>query len=217
VPPQPTIVIANEFLDTLPIAQLVLADGAWRARVVTLGDDGDLRLALDSAGAAAPAPLPAPPQEGDILETCAAHASLAAALGARAALGPLAALLIDYGHAATGYGDTLQGIAGQRAVSPLEAPGETDLSAHVDFQSFGAACRDAGLGVDGPLPQGEFLGRLGIVERASRLMAANPAKAAALEAGVARLLAPTGMGSRFLALGVRSQTLAPLPGLADSR
>ena len=68
--------------------------------------------------------------------------------------------------------------------------------------------------MDGPVPQAEFLGRLGIVERASRLMSVNPDKAGAVEAGVQRLLAPTGMGARFLALGVRSAELAPLPGLA---
>ena len=65
---------------------------------------------------------------------------------------------------------------------------------------------------DGPIPQAEFLGRLGIVERASRLMGANPTRAAEIEAGVARLIAPNGMGSRFLAIGVRSEDAAPLPG-----
>ena len=39
-------------------------------------------------------------------------------------------------------------------------------------------------------------------------MAANPGKAATIEAGVARLLAPTGMGTRFCALGVRSKDVA---------
>jgi hypothetical protein len=43
-------------------------------------------------------------------------------------------------------------------------------------------------------------------------MNANPAKAGALEAGVARLLAPNGMGTRFKALGLRSAGLRPLPG-----
>ena len=54
------------------------------------------------------------------------------------------------------------------------------------------------------MPQAEFLGRLGIVERASRLMAANPSQALSLEAGVKRLLDPAGMGSRFKAAVLRS-------------
>jgi SAM-dependent MidA family methyltransferase len=60
--------------------------------------------------------------------------------------------------------------------------------------------------------QAEFLGSLGIVERASRLMAANPKRAGEIESGVARLLAPSGMGARFKVLGVRSPQLPPLPG-----
>jgi SAM-dependent MidA family methyltransferase len=62
------------------------------------------------------------------------------------------------------------------------------------------------------MTQAEFLGRLGIAERATRLMAANPGKAAQIEAGVQRLMAPTGMGQLFKVLAVRSRTLpAPVP------
>jgi SAM-dependent MidA family methyltransferase len=210
-----TIVIANEFLDALPITQLAFAGGGWHLRRVALSDD---RFAFIEGPAADPAPLAArgarAPQAGDILEVCAHHARLAETLLApRAAQGPLAALFIDYGHAATAFGETLQGVAGQAHVSPFHAPGETDLSAQVDFEHFAAACRGAGLATDGPSPQAEFLGRLGAIERASRLMAANPARAAEIEAGALRLLQPSGMGSRFLALGVRSPDVMALPGL----
>lgn len=44
-------------------------------------------------------------------------------------------------------------------------------------------------------------------------MAANPAKAAQIETGIARLMAPGGMGTRFQVIGVRSSGLAPLPAL----
>ena len=67
--------------------------------------------------------------------------------------------------------------------------------------------------VDGPLTQGAFLASLGISERAARLIASNPALANEIEAGVARLLSPTGMGTRFKVIGVRSRSLPPLPGL----
>ncbi len=216
LPAAPTIVIANEFLDTLPVAQLVYTRGAWHDRTVGLDGAGELAFSIgETVAEARPVPAALAPQEGDILEIAAGHNTLAGdILRARAGLGPLAALFIDYGHAATGFGETLQGVARQAHVSPLAAPGETDLSAQVDFQHFAEACRRAGLAVDGPVPQGEFLGRLGIVERTSRLMAANPAKALAIEGQVQRLMAPTGMGSRFLAIGVRSAELAPLPGLA---
>ena len=125
-----------------------------------------------------------------------------------------AGLLIDYGHDRSSFGDTLQAVAAHRYIDPLAAPGEADLSLQVDFAALAAALHDAGLASDGPAAQGEFLGRLGIVERASRLMAANPTKAAEIEASVARLIAPQGMGTRFRALGLRSPALPPLPGLA---
>ena len=116
----------------------------------------------------------------------------------------LAALFIDYGYAIHGTGDTLQAIRGHAFEHPLTSPGEADLTAHVNFSQAVEAATAAGFAVDGPITQAEFLGRLGIVERASRLMAANPAKAAEIEAGVARLMAPGGMGTRFKAIGIRS-------------
>jgi SAM-dependent MidA family methyltransferase len=63
--------------------------------------------------------------------------------------------------------------------------------------------------------QADFLGALGLVERASRLMAANPGKALAIETAAQRLLTPAGMGTRFKVIGARSRQLPPLPGLAS--
>jgi NADH dehydrogenase [ubiquinone] 1 alpha subcomplex assembly factor 7 len=50
------------------------------------------------------------------------------------------------------------------------------------------------------------------MERASRLMSANPHLANEIEMGVSRLMAVPGMGDRFKAIGVRSPALPPLPG-----
>ena len=101
-------------------------------------------------------------------------------------------------------GPLLLGIAG--------SAGAADLTVQVDFHAFSTAAGAAGFAVDGPISQGEFLGRLGIVERASRLMSANPSKASEIELGAARLVAPQGMGSRFKAIGLRSPSLPKLPG-----
>lgn len=214
----PAIVIANEFLDALPIEQYEFRDGRWFDRKVGLDSEGAFHIdAVPAEVVSAPRALPqnSVPRHEEIFEFSPDQHRVARDwLAARAALAPVAALFVDYGHASTGFGDTLQGVAHQRHVSPFHAPGETDLSAQVDFQRFAAECGGAGLSVDGPIPQADFLGRLGAVERVSRLMASNPAKAGVIEAGVQRLLAPTGMGSRFLALGVRSPDLAPLPALA---
>jgi NADH dehydrogenase [ubiquinone] 1 alpha subcomplex assembly factor 7 len=210
----PVIVIANEFLDTLPVSQWVFCGGSWRSRCISLDAAGALVFVDGPAdtNVAVPAGV-RPPQDGDILESRAAalagFASKLAVIGA-----PLAALFIDYGHAQPGLGDTLQAVSEHRYADPLQSPGEADLTSQVDFAEFAAAMNAPGLACDGPVPQGEFLGRLGIIERASRLMAANPAKAAQIETGIARLMAPSGMGSRFQVIGVRSSELPLLPALA---
>jgi NADH dehydrogenase [ubiquinone] 1 alpha subcomplex assembly factor 7 len=212
VPPGPAIVVANELLDALPIRQLIHATGGWRERVVALGSDGQLQL---EAGPDAPltrdearwlAALPA--SDGAIAELRPGEEALLTALAARS--GPLAALLIDYGPAAPALGDTLQAVRNHAYADPLAEPGAADLTAHVQFAAVMAKARAAGLAADGPLTQAELLGRLGIVERTARLMAANPARAASIETGTQRLMSPGGMGQLFKAIAIRSPGL-PVP------
>jgi SAM-dependent MidA family methyltransferase len=121
------------------------------------------------------------------------------------------ALIIDYGPAEPAYGDTLQAVRHHAYVDPLRHPGHADLTAHVQFASLARKAREAGLAADSPISQAEFLGRLGAAERAARLMAANPERAGSIEAGVQRLMSPTGMGGLFKVMGVRSRSLPPPP------
>jgi len=211
----PAIVVANEFLDTLAITQWVMRDAKWFERCVGIDDGGRLAF-VERAPAAdfvAPPAIGQRAHDGDVFESRSpAFAALAAKL---AAVTPLvAALFVDYGHLAPTLGDTLQAVRAHRYDDPLSAPGEADLTAQVDFAAFTAEVCGRGLVCDGPMTQAEFLGALGIAERASHLMAANPGKAIAIETAIARLMAPGGMGTRFQAVGVRSARLAPLPGFA---
>lgn len=211
----PVIVVANEFLDTLPVAQWVWRDGRWRTRRIGLGENGALTFVDDEPHVCARLTAHVDtPSEGDIYESREkAFEELADRL---ALLGePLAGLLIDYGHTQPGFGDTLQAVSGHQYTDPLVNPGSADLTAQVDFAAFGKAVRRTGLSTDGPLTQAEFLGRLGAIERASRLMAANPGQAGQIEAGIARLMATAGMGGRFQVIGIRSVDLAPLPALSE--
>lgn len=215
IPRGPTIVLGNEFLDAFAIAQYIFRDGHWRDRCVGLDADDALAF-VDGPINEVFKPLLARsyvPQDGEIHERNGDAVTFAMSLAQAAEAAPMAALLFDYGHVDRQAGDTLQSVLKQVAVSPLFAPGESDLTAQVDFATFGMCCEHGGAcTVDGPVTQAEFLGSLGIVERASRLMAANPAKAGEIEAGVARLIAPNAMGSRFKAIGIRSAGLPPLPG-----
>src|SRR5262249_45947682 len=120
-----------------------------------------------------------------------------------------------YGHAETGIGDTLQAVAAHRFVDPLVAPGEADLTAHIDFQAVREVAARRGARVHGPLSQGEFLRRLGIEERARKLKAqATAAQAEEIDAALARLTAsgPTGMGELFKVMAFSHPWFGVLPG-----
>ena len=207
VPEGPAIVIANEFLDALPIRQLVFADGAWHERVVDVDASGALQFAVGPRAAGGTEELATSPRPGAIVELRAGEDELLAQLAGRGS--PLVALFIDYGPALPATGDTLQAVRRHAWVDPLSRPGRTDLTAHVQFARLAGKARAAGLVADGPVTQAQFLGRLGVAERAARLMAANPTQAGDIEAGVQRLISPTGMGELFKVMAVRSQSLLP--------
>lgn len=213
-----TAVLANEYLDTRGILQYVLKNGAVYERTVEL--DGEGRLVFGHKSAPEHFDMPRLLQEfgdvkdGTIFEAQPNHEPTAT-LKRLAIHGQLAALFIDYGDAGpqdVSAGDTLQAVRQHRYEHPLTSPGEADLSTQVNFTPFARNALDLGLTVDGPTTQAEFLGRLGIVERASKLMAANPALAGDIETGVARLMAGNGMGTRFKVIGIRSPDVPPLPG-----
>lgn len=212
VPLGPAILLANEILDVLPVAQFVRGDIGWRERGVGLDASGLLCFAeLENRPRLMLPEMSARASPGTIIERRKIMAETFA-LNRLASAGPIAALFIDYGHESTEAGDTLQAVRNHRHEHPLTSPGEADLTAHVDFASLAREAGTWNLAIDGPVTQAQFLGTLGIAERASRLMAANPAKAAEIEAGVARLMSPNGMGGRFKAIGIRSAHLSPLPG-----
>ena len=200
IPPGPLLLIANEFVDALPIRQFIRTAEGWRDRAVAHGADG-FALALGDPvpdGAIPDAFADAP--QGAIYEDRPAARALAATLGRRLAREGGAALFVDYGHPTPGLGDTLQAVQGGQRVDPFGAPGEADITAHVDFAALAEAAVPAR--VHGPIAQGLFLPRLGLAERTDALARANPAQAAALHAAAARLTAPAQMGALFHALGV---------------
>jgi NADH dehydrogenase [ubiquinone] 1 alpha subcomplex assembly factor 7 len=207
VPDGPAIVIANEFLDALPIRQFLFVDGVWHERVVDVDARGALQFAVGPKVTGEIEALETSPPPGAIVELRAGEDELLAQLARRRS--PLVALFIDYGPARPATGDTLQAVRRHAWVDPLSRPGHTDLTAHVQFARLARKARAAGLAADCPMTQAEFLGRLGVAERAARLMAANPKQASDIEAGVQRLISPTGMGELFKVMAIRSPSLPP--------
>jgi len=203
----PLFLVANEFLDALPVRQYAFKDRAWRERRVGLNADGDgfVFVLADISQTDAPAPLAtlgAPP-EGAILEHGAEQAALAAAIAGRIAQHGGAALIVDYGHGSDRLGDSLQALRGGAPADPLDAPGAADITAHVNFQSLIAAALASGAAAWGPVDQGAFLLALGAEARADALKRqATPEAAAEIDRSLRRLLHPLAMGSLFKALAI---------------
>jgi NADH dehydrogenase [ubiquinone] 1 alpha subcomplex assembly factor 7 len=211
VTPGPLLLVANEFFDALPIRQFVRTGGAWRERVVGLDSHGRLAFGIG------PAVLEKGPDaiEGSVLETVAAGNALMMEIAARIVAHGGAALVIDYGYATPSFGDSLQAMRGHAFADPLAAPGEADLTAHVDFTALAAAARVAA--VHGPIAQRDFLLPLGLLQRASRLGAnADMATRDSLAAAVDRLAGTDQMGTLFKVLAITRPGVHPPPFPAGS-
>jgi SAM-dependent MidA family methyltransferase len=205
-PRLPALIIANEFLDCMPIRQFVRSKTGWREKQVGVDADGALRFGLGP-----PLPPPADDAEiGSIREVAPGLPALIDQLAQRLHAAPCRALIIDYGG--DGAGDTLQAVRRHAKIDPLAAPGEGDLTAHVDFVTLARLARDAGLDVAGPRPQGEFLCALGLEARAAALARAHPERAERIGRELQRLSHPDAMGVLFKALCLSSPSLPPPAG-----
>ena len=204
----PLIVVANEFFDALPIRQLVRGPDAWRERLVACQDT----LFLPIVGKPVPdAVIPAPLRDapiGAVLEVSPAAVGVVRALAERIARLGGALLVIDYGHEGPLAGETLQAVRGHAYANPFDAPGEHDLTAHVDFTTLAAAGQSAGAVAWGPIEQAELLVKLGIDARAAALARTAPERAEAVAVDRNRLVRD--MGGLFKALALTSPTW-PVP------
>ena len=204
----PLLLVANELLDCLPARQFVRTAVGWAEQVVGLDDSGALCFGLVPAAA----PLP-DAREGEVAEVSGPQAALGAALGERLARDGGAALLIDYGRAAPGFGDTLQALKRHEKVDPLACPGEADLTVWADFPAVMAAAEAAGAEA-AILTQAAFLARMGVGERAEALVRARPDKAAVIGRQLHRLVGGDQMGELFKACCLHSPDWIP-PGFEE--
>ncbi len=217
VPDGPIIVVANEFVDALPVHHAVKQLNGWYERVVEIDPNGNLAFGIAADRmpqfeqtlplAVRDAPI------GSLYEW--RTDSILLEVSRRLVRQGGAALVIDYGHVESAVGETLQAVGGHAFANTLAAPGSIDLTAHVDFQALAFAVESMGATVSGPIEQAEFLRRLGIEQRAAALKAiAAPDKADEVDVAVARLMGQeaTGMGKMFKAIAFGDPRLGPLPG-----
>lgn len=214
LPDGPLIVVANEFFDALPIRQYVNSERGWRERVVGLDDDGNLAFGI---GAAAPdlALLPTGASEapvGAVAEINRPAEAIVATLAHRLVQYGGAALIFDYGHVKSGFGETLQAVQSHHYADPLSEPGECDLTAHVDFDRLARAAGAEGASVLGPVTQGDFLVAMGLIERAGALgTGRSEEERQNIVAAVERLAGPEEMGTLFKTMAVAYPPMT-LPG-----
>lgn len=193
----PVMLVANEFLDALPVRQLLRTPDGWRERMVGLVDG---RLAPVAGSAPMDAAVPEARRglpEGTLLETCPAAAAVVYEVAGRLVDQGGAALFIDYGHAEPRTGSTLQAVRAHSSVDPFALPGEADLTAHVDFAALATIAQSRGCKWMGTLEQGRFLRELGIEARTEALAFKAPQHASALAAARDRLIGEGQMGALF--------------------
>ena len=200
---RPLLLLANEFLDALPIRQLVRIDAGWRERMVGLEGEGFAFLAgrqpMESGVPEAFADSPV----GTIVETNPGAEAVVEEIAHRLARQGGAALFFDYGYFARQAGTTLQAVRAHRKVDPLAEPGEADLTAHVDFSALSRIGRAASCRVQ-TAAQGAWLGAMGIGLRAERLARSAPERAPEIAAARERLTSPEEMGELFKVMALTS-------------
>lgn len=213
---QPLFLLANEFFDALPIRQFQRDPKGWREVVVGLDEDGALRRGLSQ-----PAPIAAldhrleDTEPGALVETCPHGTAILSGIATRIAARGGAALLVDYGgwHS---QGDTFQAVRDHSPTDPFAAPGQADLTAHVDFEPLAETAHAAGCATSALTPQGVFLERLGITARAQALAARLSGEALTRHvAAHRRLTHPDEMGTLFKVLSVHPHRESPPPGLEN--
>lgn len=213
LPEGPLFLVANEFFDALAVRQFIRQGRGWAERCI--GAAGDTL----QFGLRPPVPMQdlahrlADTKDGDLVELRPAATPIIEAISTQIAQHGGAALIIDYGDWSS-LGDTLQAMRGHRHADPLDAPGEADLTAHVDFAALTAASRCA---VSKMMTQADLLFALGIGPRAEALanVLAERGDEVALRAHLdafQRLTQPAQMGTLFKALALYPEGAPPPPG-----
>ncbi len=200
----PAIIIGNEFLDALPIRQTKRMEEGIQERVVQLSESGafeygwkpmtgfmpeDKHMTLNKTYEDSPA-------QDEFIKDC---ASLMGDKGV--------ALFIDYGYSETSWGDTLQAVYKHEYSNPLKNIGESDLTAHVDFERISDQAKKSACIVHGPMSQASYLRALGISQRTQALIDSVDASTASedekrkktdeLKSSLFRLVSSEQMGKLF--------------------
>jgi NADH dehydrogenase [ubiquinone] 1 alpha subcomplex assembly factor 7 len=155
LPAIPTVLIANEFFDALPIRQFERRNGAVFERRVVF--ENDLAIGL--------VPSAFRMSQDGVLEDSNIRNTIATHLGDHLKTAGGVGLIIDYGHVRSALGDTLQAMKNHKYCAITDCPGEADVTSHVDFEALGKGFAKGGANVPGVMMQGDFLEAMGLAAR----------------------------------------------------
>lgn len=198
---KPTIVIGNELLDAFPVRQFKQKEeNLYKEKLITfegnqfkwVESDESTKLNLS----------------GEVVETSDAMESFLCKLKDKLTNG--VALFIDYGDHATG--DSLQAVEKHQKIDIFQTPGESDLTAHVNFDNVRRV-----LGLDRTSfaePMGQFLNSIGMPMRAAALLErATDDQKQEIEQATYRLMHPEQMGETFKVIAYRTHSEYDLAGV----
>jgi NADH dehydrogenase [ubiquinone] 1 alpha subcomplex assembly factor 7 len=191
---KPLYLVANEFLDALPLRQFMRTAKGWQERLVGLEKNKLTWQLGDKINATLPkAPI------GTVAEICPAAEDTIREIAARIKQDGGLAVLIDYGtQEESALGDTLQAVKRHQFHAIFDEPGQADITAHVRFAKLKEIAEAEGAKVLPLQTQKAFLEGLGIKQRAESLAAhANIEEQQNISAALKRLTAPAQMGELF--------------------
>ena len=117
-------------------------------------------------------------------------------------------LVIDYGGMRF-FSESFRAFRSHKLVDPLEMPGQSDLTANVDFSFLMHALHTTDAFTYGPLSQRDFLTALGLSLRLKKLVESNaPDRRVDIERAAQRLIEVNGMGTQYQILGISSPARA---------
>lgn len=219
LPEGPAVVLANEFIDCIPIRQFIFHKNSWRERIITLDPQDPTRLVFGLGRKVPQTLIPAgltDPQPGDLVETRDLVDVMLSSLVSRLGEHKATLLFIDYGSFETVVGDTLQAVKQQKKIDPLTLIGQADLTACVDFGELIRLANKWRFSSYGPVTQREGLERMGL-EAAMEDMRKNLDRKQFMRLlkGVDRVADQKQMGHLFKMLLLTTPDTPPPPDFED--
>lgn len=229
VPEGPSLIIAHEFFDALPVQRFEYTDAGWREQLVDI-DEEDGHVAHfqvfttgeETSGSKAinekfRRDSLQKPELGVKLEVCPAGNIIMADLAERVSKHGGAGFVVDYGQDAS-FGDSIQAVRNHMYVDPYVNPGEHDLTAHVDFSALKHSISGIDkLNVFGPVTQSFFLQGCGIINRAEDILQTidEPEERNDMLQALQRISDMDKMGGFFKVLGFAHTSVGTMVGFME--